>query len=270
MAMRDTRDRMAPKLRGESAPASAVPPDTDECLGSPCQQRCRNSIGSYSCSCRPGFHLHGNRHSCVGCFHGGVIRAEGAVFSPPTENCTVCVCLAGNVSCVSPECPPGPCETSPEPDCCTCAPGRCYFHGRWYADGAAFSGDGDECTTCVCQLGSVACSPVDCPITCSYPFHPDGQCCPVCGDCNFEGRKVGNGQVFTLDDEPCTQCTCQLGEVSCEKAPCLPACGDSATPPGDCCASCPELQKMMFISHVKKSVGALAGVAQRIEHRPVD
>lgn len=40
--------------------------DTDECLGTPCQQRCKNSLGSYRCSCRTGFHLHGNRHSCVG------------------------------------------------------------------------------------------------------------------------------------------------------------------------------------------------------------
>lgn len=36
------------------------------------------------------------------------------------------------------------------------------------------------CVLCVLQLGSVACSPVDCPITCTYPFHPDGECCPVC------------------------------------------------------------------------------------------
>lgn len=37
---------------------------------------------------------------------------------------------------------------------------------------------------CVCvfifQLGSVACSPVDCVIFCTYPFHPEGECCPVC------------------------------------------------------------------------------------------
>lgn len=94
------------------------------------------------------------------------------------------------------------------------------------------------CVFCVLQLGSVACSPVDCTITCTYPFHPDGECCPVCqgewdqtptsqalggpwlsgpvsapADCNYEGRKVANGQVFTLDDEPCTQCTCRVSWV---------------------------------------------------------
>nr|XP_054296281.1 von Willebrand factor C and EGF domain-containing protein isoform X9 [Pongo pygmaeus] len=355
-----------------------------------CEAACSHPIPSKDGGCCP---------SCTGCFHSGVVRAEGDVFSPPNENCTVCVCLAaflfegpavrwgmslvphphpqchllpppqaGNVSCISPECPPGPCQTPPQLDCCTCVPVRCYFHGRWYADGAVFTVGGDECTTCVCQngevecsfmpcpelacpreewrlgpgqccftcqeptpatgcslddngvefpigqiwspgdpcelcicqadgsvsckrtdcvdscphpiripgqccpdcsagctytgrifynnetfpsvldpclsciclLGSVACSPVDCPITCTYPFHPDGECCPVCRDCNYEGRKVANGQVFTLDDEPCTRCTCQLGEVSCEKVPCQRACADPALLPGDCCSSCPD------------------------------
>ncbi|XP_073665119.1 von Willebrand factor C and EGF domain-containing protein isoform X8 [Tursiops truncatus] len=351
-----------------------------------CHHSCHNTVGSFLCTCRPGFRLRADRVSCEGCFHSGVIRAEGDVFSPPNQNCTVCVCLAGNVSCISPECPPGLCQASLKSDCCTCVPVRCYFHGQWYADGAVFSGGGDECTTCVCQngevecsftpcpeldcpreewwlgpgqccftcrepapmtgpagiqdpprhfcplvlspplspgqaalwtttglsfrsdrsglpvtpadgsvsckrtdcvdscphpiripgqccpdcsagctytgrifynnqtfpsvldpclsciclLGSVACSPVDCPITCSYPFHPDGECCPVCRDCNYEGRKVGNGQVFTLDDEPCTQCICQLGEVSCEKTPCQQACSDPSTPPRDCCSFCPD------------------------------
>ncbi|XP_044606185.2 von Willebrand factor C and EGF domain-containing protein isoform X2 [Equus asinus] len=325
-----------------------------------CEAACSHPIPSGDGGCCP---------SCTGCFHSGVIRAEGDVFSPPNQNCTVCVCLAGNVSCISPECPPGPCQTSPKSDCCTCVPVTCYFHGQWYADGAVFSGVGDECTTCVCQsgevecsftpcpeldcpreewwlgpgqccftcrepapmtgcslddngvefpigqiwspgdpygsvscrrtdcvdscphpiripgqccpdcsaggmrsrdgrgctytgrifynnqtfpsvldpclsciclLGSVACSPVDCPVTCTYPFHPDGECCPVCRDCNYEGRKVVNGQVFTLDDEPCTQCTCQLGEVTCERIPCQPACSDPSVPPGDCCPSCSD------------------------------
>uniref|UniRef100_A0A8D1L8L1 von Willebrand factor C and EGF domain-containing protein n=1 Tax=Sus scrofa TaxID=9823 RepID=A0A8D1L8L1_PIG len=316
------------------------------CAKVTCEAVCSHPLPSGDGGCCP---------SCAGCFHSGVVRAEGDVFSPPNQNCTICVCLAGNVSCISPECPPGPCQTSLKSDCL-----RCYFHGRWYADGAVFSGGGDECTTCVCQngevecsftpcpelgcpreewwlgpgqccftcreptpmtgcslddngvefpigqiwspgdpygsvsckrtdcvdscphpiripgqccpdcsagctytgrifynnqtfpsvldpclsciclLGSVACSPVDCPITCTYPFHPDGECCPVCRDCNYEGRKVANGQVFTLDDEPCTQCICQLGEVSCEKMPCQQACADSSLPPRDCCSSCPD------------------------------
>lgn len=50
-----------------------------------------------------------------------------------------------------------------------------------------------------------------------------------------------NGQVFTLDDEPCTRCTCQLGEVSCERIPCQWACADPTLLFGDCCSSCPEL-----------------------------
>lgn len=49
-----------------------------------------------------------------------------------------------------------------------------------------------------------------------------------------------NGQVFTLDDEPCTRCTCQLGEVSCERIPCQWACADPTLLSGDCCSSCPE------------------------------
>lgn len=43
-----------------------------------------------------------------------------------------------------------------------------------------------------------------------------------------------------MDDEPCTRCTCQLGEVSCEKVPCQQACTDPSPPPGDCCSSCPD------------------------------
>lgn len=40
--------------------------DTDECLATPCQHHCKNSMGSYRCSCHSGFYLHGNQHSCVG------------------------------------------------------------------------------------------------------------------------------------------------------------------------------------------------------------
>uniref|UniRef100_A0A8C2YCC7 von Willebrand factor C and EGF domains n=1 Tax=Coturnix japonica TaxID=93934 RepID=A0A8C2YCC7_COTJA len=300
--------------------------------------------------------------SCTGCLNNGVVHMEGEVFTPSDGNCTICVCLAGNISCISPECPPGSCPSTSPHNCCSCQPAKCSFRGRTYAHGAHFSLDGDECTTCVCRsgevecsftpcpvldcpqhqrqlrpgqccfsckdpprpsgcfmddngvefpigqiwspgdpcelcicqadgsvsckrtdcvetcpypihipgqccpdcsagctymgrifynnetfpslldpclsciclLGSVACSPMDCAIFCTYPFHPEGECCPVCKDCNYEGRKVVNGQSFSPEGRPCTLCTCQLGEVSCEERPCSWSC----TEPTACCLPC--------------------------------
>nr|XP_047908999.1 von Willebrand factor C and EGF domain-containing protein isoform X3 [Anser cygnoides] len=335
-----------------------------------CQHACHNTPGSYLCSCRPGYRLSGDRVSCEGCLHEGVARAEGDVFSPSDGNCTVCVCLAGNVSCISPECPPGSCPSASPPDCCSCQPAMCSFRGRTYVHGARFSLDEDDCTTCVCRggevecsfapcpaldcpqhqrhlrpgqccftcrdpprpsgcfvddngvefpigqiwspgdpcelcicqadgsvsckrtdcvetcpypihipgqccpdcsagctymgqifynnetfpslldpclsciclLGSVACSPVDCAIFCTYPFHPEGECCPVCNDCNYEGRKVVNGQTFSPEGQPCTRCTCQLGEVSCEERPCPHSCTEPPALPAACCPACQDTQ----------------------------
>ncbi|XP_064019389.1 LOW QUALITY PROTEIN: von Willebrand factor C and EGF domain-containing protein [Pogoniulus pusillus] len=304
--------------------------------------------------------------SCSGCWFEGAARAEGDVFSSSNGSCTVCVCLAGNISCITPECLPGSCPSSSPADCCSCQPAKCSFQGRSYPHGAHFSLDGDECTictcrggevecsfspcpvldcpqhqrllrpgqccftcqdppapagclmddngvefpvgqiwspgdpcelcicqadgsvsctrtdcletcphpiripgqccpdcsagctymgrifynnetfpssldpclSCICLLGSVACSPVDCAIFCTYPFHPEGECCPVCNDCNYQGRKVVNGQSFTPEGEPCTHCTCQLGEVSCEKRLCPHSCSEPAVLPAACCPPC--------------------------------
>uniref|UniRef100_K7G1P5 von Willebrand factor C and EGF domains n=1 Tax=Pelodiscus sinensis TaxID=13735 RepID=K7G1P5_PELSI len=323
----------------------------------PCRVACSHPLPLKDGGCCP---------SCSGCWHEGVARAEGDVFSVADGNCTVCMCLAGNISCISPECPPGLCLSPAQADCCSCQPATCDFHGRTYVHGAEFSLDGDNCTTCVCRggevecsfvpcpelacprqdwllapghccfscrepapvsgcfvddngvefpigqiwspgdpcefcicqangsvsckrtdcletcphpiqipgqccpdcsagctymgrifynnetfpsaldpclsciclLGSVACSPVDCIVFCVYPFHPEGECCPVCYDCNYEGRKVVNGQTFVPEGEPCIRCTCQLGEVSCEKRPCTRSCTEPSAPPAACCPAC--------------------------------
>uniref|UniRef100_A0A8D0HSV1 von Willebrand factor C and EGF domains n=1 Tax=Sphenodon punctatus TaxID=8508 RepID=A0A8D0HSV1_SPHPU len=302
-----------------------------QCEAVMCQVTCSHPAPPKEGACCP---------SCTGCLYDGVTRVEGDVFPLSDENCTVCVCLAGNVSCISPECPPGPCPSPAQSNCCPCQPAGCHFHGQMYTEGAEFSLDGDDCTTCVCQggevecsftpcptlecprddwllspgqccftcreaapvsgcfiddngvefpigqiwspgdpcelcicqadgtvsckrtdclemcphpiripgqccpdcsagctysgrifynnetfpsvldpclsciclLGSVACSPVDCTIFCTYPFHPEGECCPVCHDCNYEGRKVVNGQTFVPEGEPCIHCTCQVSQ----------------------------------------------------------
>lgn len=158
--------------------------------------------------------------------------------------------------------------------------------GRIFYNNETFPSLLDPCLSCICLLGSVACSPVDCAIFCTYPFHPEGECCPVCKgeswgggdsgtwgcrdagtqgtwghaetgtegregtgtqgcvptpalsavplDCNYEGRKVVNGQSFSPEGRPCTRCTCQLGEVSCEERPCPQSC----TEPTACCPPC--------------------------------
>jgi hypothetical protein len=41
--------------------------DIDECQGtSACSQLCQNTIGSYTCSCRPEYNLHSDGKSCIG------------------------------------------------------------------------------------------------------------------------------------------------------------------------------------------------------------
>uniref|UniRef100_A0ACB8G1Y0 Uncharacterized protein n=1 Tax=Sphaerodactylus townsendi TaxID=933632 RepID=A0ACB8G1Y0_9SAUR len=327
------------------------------CIAVTCQITCSHPVPAEEGKCCP---------SCTGCLYDGIARAEGDVFALSEENCTVCVCLAGNVSCISPECTPTPCTSSPQTDCCPCQPAECHFRGLTYVEGAEFSLDGDDCTTCVCRqgevecsftpcptlecpredwllapgqccytcrkaasvagcfvddngvefpvgqiwspgdpcelcicqadgsvsckrtdcletcphpiripgqccpdcsagctyagkivynnetfpsildpclsciclLGSVACSPVDCIVFCTYPFHSEGECCPVCHDCNYKGRKVVNGHTFVPEGEPCIQCTCQLGEVSCEKRPCPSICAEPLVPPIQCCPDC--------------------------------
>jgi hypothetical protein len=42
--------------------------------------------------------------SFKGCFHSGAFRAEEDVFSPPDENCTVCVCLVSMTRSLEPHC----------------------------------------------------------------------------------------------------------------------------------------------------------------------
>ncbi|GAB0189656.1 von Willebrand factor C and EGF domain-containing protein [Grus japonensis] len=256
--------------------------DTDECLATPCQHRCKNSIGSYRCSCRPGYHLHGNRHSCVaggccpscsGCLHEGVARAEGDVFSPSDGNCTVCVCLAGNISCISPECPPGSCPSASPADCCSCQPAKCSFRGRTYAHGTRFNLDGDDCTICVCRGGEVECSFAPCPVL-DCPQHQrhlgPGQCCFTCRDppapagcfvddngvefpvgqiwspgdpcrrlgCTYMGRIFYNNETFPSTLDPCLSCICLLGSVACSPVDCAIFCTYPFHPEGECCPVC--------------------------------
>lgn len=59
--------------------------DKDECAvnNGGCQHICKNTIGSYSCSCHNGFVLHENKHDCKegSCTHH-ITSSNGEIFSP--------------------------------------------------------------------------------------------------------------------------------------------------------------------------------------------
>ncbi|XP_073460679.1 von Willebrand factor C and EGF domain-containing protein isoform X1 [Aquarana catesbeiana] len=319
--------------------------------------------------------------SCDGCLFEGKLRADGELFPITPDNCTVCICLAGNITCIPPVCPPVACTEPVMSDCCLQCPDGCEFQGNIYPHGATFSRDengctsclcqngvvecsflpcpslecpredwvletgqccfkcqqpspstgcpfddngieipvgqiwspgdpcsicicqadstivckktdcvetcphpiivpgqccpdcsagcsygrrtyrnnesfpstSDPCLTCICLVGTVACSPIECAPNCTYPFHDEGECCPVCRDCTYEGRKVLNHQTFSLESEPCTQCTCQEGEVQCEAMSCSTTCSHPYIFPGECCAACEECT---FEGHVLENGGS--------------
>ncbi|NXK72817.1 VWCE protein, partial [Amazona guildingii] len=188
--------------------------------------------------------------TCAGCLHKGVARAEGDVFSLSDGNCTVCVCLAGNVSCISPECLPGSCPSSSSSDCCSCQPAKCSFRGRTYAHGARFSLDGDECTTCVCRVGPAV--PRDAPgLPCIILMEgvPGGgqaggthvpSIPPPSQGCFLDdnGVELPIGQIWSPGD-PCELCICQAdGSVSCKRTDCVETCPYPIRIPGQCCPDC--------------------------------
>ncbi|NWX93288.1 VWCE protein, partial [Nothoprocta ornata] len=231
-----------PRARAASPLSALLPVQGGRVLCEPvsCPASCSHPLPAPDGGCCP---------SCSGCLHDGVARAEGDVFSLPDGNCTVCVCLAGNVSCISPECPPGPCPSSSAADCCSCQPAKCNFHGRTYVHGARFSLDGDDCTTCVCQGGEVECSFAPCPAL-DCPQHEwhlgPGQCCFACrappapSGCFVDdnGVEFPVGQIWSPGD-PCELCICQAdGSVSCKRTDCVETCPYPIRIPGQCCPDC--------------------------------
>lgn len=63
------------------------------------------------------------------------------------------------------------------------------------------------------QCAEVSGTATPCPRLLGGPWLSRAPVSSAPSDCNYEGRKVVNGQVFTLDDEPCTQCMCQVSQA---------------------------------------------------------
>ncbi|XP_048839196.1 kielin/chordin-like protein [Brienomyrus brachyistius] len=152
---------------------------------------------------------------CSGCMMDGVMREEGSVWMVDQQPCRSCMCLRGEARCHEVMCP----QTSCQEDCrgddeCTNA---CCFNGRRYKNEETFSDPSDHCKVCVCQTGEVICRAVPCTdVTCSNPYTPRGECCPRCSECFFENAVYLDGQLFSNPRDPCQECTCLGGEVTCE------------------------------------------------------
>ncbi|KAK6488158.1 kielin/chordin-like protein isoform X1 [Huso huso] len=110
----------------------------------------------------------------------------------------------------------------------------CSYEGNIYNNEESFNYD--ECTTCVCLSGDVTCTAVQCnKVTCSNPVKRSGECCPVCLEDCVDGRR--NGESWKPD--PCSNCTCENGNVQCLGVQCLDLpCLDQYVPPGECCPVC--------------------------------
>nr|XP_057932502.1 kielin/chordin-like protein isoform X1 [Doryrhamphus excisus] len=181
---------------------------------------------------------------CSSCIHSGVHYDHDAKWRPAESPCDVCHCLEGDVRCERERCHT-PCsnpEPPPHNSCCPVCQG-CGVNGHNFPNGAVIP-TGDRCEECTCVDGNIACSPRPCPaLFCPNPVHRVGDCCPRCDQCEYESTVYLDGQKFPSTGDPCLQCRCSAGEVSCERleATCpAPACSHPAKRKGQCCPTCNE------------------------------
>ncbi|XP_045893127.1 kielin/chordin-like protein isoform X2 [Micropterus dolomieu] len=183
---------------------------------------------------------------CRGCIHSGVQYDHRAEWRPAENPCDVCHCSEGRVHCEREQCNT-PCETPGAPPPNTCCPvcQGCGVNGHDFPNGAVIP-TGDRCLECTCVDGNVACLPLPChALHCQNPVHRAGDCCPRCEECEYESEVYVDGQRFPSRGDPCLQCHCSAGEVSCERmdssCPTL-RCSHPAKRKGECCPTCDECE----------------------------
>ena len=104
----------------------------------------------------------------------------------------------------------------------------------------------DECTTCTCVDGELACASLSCyPPQCSdleeLVIIP-GYCCPTCQPVQIIDEPIippceKEGEIVDPND-PCTVCFCYNGITACSEQLCSVDCDDPIFLPGVCCPVC--------------------------------
>ncbi|XP_074980690.1 kielin/chordin-like protein isoform X9 [Caretta caretta] len=234
-------DGAAQRAHGEEWAPRADPCQSCRCLEGravcrkrQCARLCRHPASPRPGTCCP---------VCDGCSLDGREFASGEPV-PSGEPCTQCACTRGNVLCKPTACPPAPC---PEPvlrpgECCPRCQ-DCLYDAQPFPDGATFTPPQQPCLSCRCQAGEVSCERLEksCPpVPCSHPGTAQGQCCPACHACEYEGHPYRHGETFTPPGRgPCVQCTCAAGHVQCQEESCPPmSCAQPVRDPQRCCPLC--------------------------------
>ncbi|KAM6954491.1 extracellular matrix organizing protein FRAS1 [Aplochiton taeniatus] len=243
--------------------------------GSACSV-CVCSGGGVSCGPRPCPPLHcGPDQSlftppgecCPKCAsHGGSCSYEDTVYRDGEEwrpsVCSKCGCDDGQVQCFAAQCQPVSCQLNenlviqPGHCCPQCMANPCLSAGKQYQHGEQWKKN--SCTTCVCDGGQSRCHTHTCPpITCEKAqtkVRRAGQCCEECvaakGSCLSESAVRYHGDMW--NGTGCEYCTCERGQVLCQRAHCgrldCPEGEDPVDRPGKCCPECSSMTASCSIS----------------------
>ncbi|XP_017340122.1 protein kinase C-binding protein NELL2 [Ictalurus punctatus] len=209
----------------------------DECVSGKhsCDENalCFNTVGGHSCSCKPSYT--GNGTICKALCDGLCLNG-GTCISPNTCVCTqgftghkcekdIDECTEGFVRCDS----RATCVNLPGWYHCECRDGY-HDNGMFTANGGSCE-DIDECkagrNTCA---NDTVCFNLDGGYDCRCPH---GHNCT--GDCIHDSKVKHNGQIWVLDNDRCSVCSCQMGQVMCRRMVC-----DCENPTVDlfCCPEC--------------------------------
>ncbi|CAL8323174.1 unnamed protein product [Lota lota] len=211
--------------------------ERDECEsgGRRCDENaiCFNTVGGHSCSCKPGFT--GNGTSCTA-MCDGLCQNGGSCMSPD-----LCVCPQGYTGkmCETDidECSDGFVECDSRANCVN-LPGwyHCECRDGYHDNGLLFS-NGESCEDIdECETGrhtcakDMTCVNVDGGYDCRCPH---GRNCS--GDCRFDDKVKHDGQIWVMDGDRCSVCSCQTSRVMCRRMVC-----DCDNPTVDvfCCPEC--------------------------------